>query len=245
MDQPKKLALPALALGLSIASGPMLAGFFVYKGMMAARASERFVTVKGLVERVVKSDVAEWDLRFNLAGNDLGELNTQSATHMEKVAAFLKEQGFAADEILVLPSRVTDTHARDYLDKLPPNRYLIQAGYQVKSKKVDLVEKVNTKLAQLIKEGVTLMDSNPRYTMSNFNEMRPEILAEATKSARAMAEQFAKDSGSKVGAIRRANQGVITIQDPNAGPSESWDSGQTTLMKKIRVVSTFDFFLES
>src|SRR5690606_27337495 len=103
--------------------------------------------------------------------------------------------------------------------------YLIQAGYQVKSKKVDLVEKVNTKLAQLIKEGVTLMDSNPRYTMSNFNEMRPEILAEATKNARAMAEQFAKDSGSKVGAIRRANQGVITIQDPNAGPSESWDSG--------------------
>lgn len=245
MDQPKKLALPAVLLGLSIATGPMLAGFFVYKGMMSARASERFVTVKGLVERVVKSDRTEWDICFTLAGNDLNELNTQSAVNMEKMATFLKAQGFSETEMMILPALITDTHAREWTDKVPPNRYVLRAGYQVKSLKVDQVEAANTKLDFLIKEGVAVTDATPRYSLSTFNEMRPEILAEATRNARAMAEQFAKDSGSKVGAIRRANQGVMTIQDPHAGPSESWDSGQTTLMKKIRVVSTFDFFLES
>jgi hypothetical protein len=42
------------------------------------------------------------------------------------------------------------------------------------------------------------------------------MIAEATRNARDAAEQFALDSGSKIGAVRRASQGFFTITSRDA-----------------------------
>jgi len=67
------------------------------------------------------------------------------------------------------------------------------------------------------------------------------MIAEATRRARLAAEQFAQDSGSTVGKIRKAHQGMFVIQprDPVPGIMES---GQ--LNKTVRVVSTIEYYLE-
>ena len=61
------------------------------------------------------------------------------------------------------------------------------------------------------------------------------MIAEATRDARRSAEQFAGDSGSQVGGIRNAQQGYFSIQDRDKFSPE---------FKKIRVVTTVQFFLE-
>ncbi len=95
----------------------------------------------------------------------------------------------------------------------------------------------------MTKEGVAVSRSESRYQYTQFRERRPAMLAEATKNARELAQQFAADSGSRIGAIRRSNQGVFRIMSADASPTEDFDSGHNSLMKKIRVVSTIDFFL--
>lgn len=243
MEKCSNLKLPALILGAFIALGPATAGYFIHKGIIESKDRERFVTVKGLVEREVKSDNASWEVVFLVAGGDFQKINEDYAKAMEKVEAFLLAHGFDKGEFTKISPTFTNQRALGYgPDKA--EAYNARGGYYLQTTKVDKVEQTHQDMFALLQQGVGVVDIKPLYRISTFNTLRPEILAEATRNARQMAEQFAKDSNSRVGAIRRANQGVIMILSPLAGPTDDWSSGQESLMKKIRVVSTFDFFLE-
>jgi len=86
--------------------------------------------------------------------------------------------------------------------------------------------------------------ANPRYIVTTFNALRPQLLAEATKNARFTAEQFASDSGARIGRIRSANQGMIQIFGSEGNDESAPYSPTSTPVKKIRVVSTFEFELK-
>ena len=85
-----------------------------------------------------------------------------------------------------------------------------------------------------------LENQNANYFFTKLNEVKPQMLKSATENARQAAAEFARNSNSKVGKIRNANQGVFTIlprDDPNA-----YEPAQ--INKKVRVVSTVDYFLK-
>jgi hypothetical protein len=86
--------------------------------------------------------------------------------------------------------------------------------------------------------------ANPRYVITTFNALRPQLLADATKNARLTAQQFASDSGATVGKIRSANQGAIQIFGTDGMDESAPYSATSTPGKKIRVVSTFEFELK-
>jgi uncharacterized protein len=67
------------------------------------------------------------------------------------------------------------------------------------------------------------------------------MIADATANARAAAEQFARDSGSALGRIRQANQGVFVILARDQAPGINEGS---QLQKTVRVVSTVQYFLD-
>lgn len=243
MEIKKNSTLSALILGLFIAVGLSLAGFFIFKGIQSIKLAERYVTVKGLVERTVKSDRADWEIAIRLSGDNLADLYKQISEQKAKVQEFLQTVGVEEAEIKSSSPQVNDTHARDWGGQLPPHRFIVDLSLKVVTQKVDLIEETNRHLGELIKEGVAISRSDIRYQYTQFRELRPEMLAEATKNARELAQQFAADSGSRIGAIRRSNQGVFRIMSADALPTEDFDSGHNSLIKKIRVVSTIDFFL--
>jgi uncharacterized protein len=98
-------------------------------------------------------------------------------------------------------------------------------------------------LGLVILDGEREGAANPRYVVSKFNDLRPQLLADATKNARATAQQFAADSGAQVGVIRSANQGSIQIFGMDGNDESGPFSPTSTPMKRIRVVSTFEFEL--
>jgi len=94
----------------------------------------------------------------------------------------------------------------------------------------------------LVRRGVTLQEgSGMRYSFTRLNDLKPPMVAAATRDARAAAEQFAKDSGAGVGGIKSATQGYFSI-DPRDG--EGGDGSSDTPYKKVRVVTTVDFYLK-
>ncbi|MBR1904052.1 MAG: SIMPL domain-containing protein, partial [Alphaproteobacteria bacterium] len=110
----------------------------------------------------------------------------------------------------------------------------------VRTDKVDAVADAVSQTNELVAKSIVLENQTAAYFFTKLNEVKPAMLKEATENARQAAHEFAQNSGSKVGKIKTANQGVFSIQprdDPNAyEPSQ--------INKKVRVVATIDYFLE-
>ena len=69
-----------------------------------------------------------------------------------------------------------------------------------------------------------------------LNDIKPQMIEEATQNAREAAQQFAEDSGSRLGKIKTASQGTFTIEDRDSN---------TPYIKKVRVVSSVTYYLKN
>jgi uncharacterized protein len=240
-------ALAALLLGILIGAGAALGGFFIGRGFYQARA-ERYVTVKGLVERDVKADLALWTISYTASGPDLNSTNAQLQQDQKIVLAFAQAHGFEPSELQIQPTTVTDSFANPYQGNRPdPNqRFIVKGGIQIRSLKVAKIEQASQDGGDLIRQGVALGENYPQapqYFFTKLNDIRPSMLADATRSARAVAEQFAADSHSHLGPIRRANQGVFQITSRDASGDQAQGDEQSSIAKKVRLVSTVDYYL--
>ena len=247
----KTIVVSAIIVGLCLLVGLAVGGYFIGKGAARFKSDTRTVTVKGLVEKEVKADHAVWMLRFRRASEDLRDAHSKISTDREIAIAFLKNQGFKDEEIGRQPTRTIDKLAREYgqTHTVERFRYVVTNALLVSTRNVDLVIKAVGATEELLKSGVVLDGqqeggtANPRYIITTFNALRPQLLADATKNARITAQQFASDSGAQVGKIRSANQGAIQIFGSDGNNESAPYSPTSTPGKKIRVVSTFAFEL--
>jgi hypothetical protein len=231
-------ALPAALLGLSIAAGLTVSGFFLADALTQIRAAERIVTVKGLAERDVPADLAIWPIVFTVAGDELGAVQTRVEAQLGLIRRFLLERGFVATESTTTVPRITDLQAQLAGAARPPaHRFLAEATLTLRSGRVDAVRAAMQDFGQLVAAGVVLMrsyEARAQFLFTSLEAIKPEMIAAATRDARRAARQFAADSGSAVGSIRRARQGYFTVADRDPFSPE---------FKTVRVVTTVDYFL--
>jgi uncharacterized protein len=244
-DHPRRRRRPALAslLGaLILALGLAAAGFLVGRGFEHGRSVDRYVTVKGLAESFVKADLAVWPLRITATGNELGQVQTKIDADLATVTRFLSDHGIEAAAIQPQRVEVTDLLAQPYRPEgASNNRFIVAQTVIVRTGQVDRVAELDRLTGELVKQGVVLADTGgPRYLFTKLNDIKPTMLAAATRNARQAAEQFAADSGSEIAEIRRASQGLFEIlaRDPAPGLSEP-----NQIEKQIRVVSTVEYRL--
>lgn len=227
----------ALLLALGVAG----AGWTVGDGLQRFKLADRSVTIKGLAEADVESDFAAWNLTFRRAGDAFAEVQQALAEDRTRVASFLTAAGFTPDEVEIRPLQVQDAYSREYNAGNQPLRYTGSGMVIVQSARVELVEATALAIDPLIEAGVEIEGgSGPRYQLRGFNEVKPALLAEATRNAREQAEKFAAEAGARVGVLRSANQGVIRI---TGSDGNDWDDGSSRV-KRLRVVSTFQYALE-
>ena len=224
---------------LVLACGIATSGFFIATGLSDARQYTRFVQVKGLAERVVKSDEAIWTVNIKLLNNELPALYKSIDEAQNKVRQFLTSQGFKATEISMNPVSVTDNQGVSYNQNQNMPRFSADTGLTVSTTNVDLVASITQKTGDLVQQGIVVTASTALYRYNDLNAIKPALLEEATQSARLAAESFAQDAKTSLGDIRRAMQGLFTISDANS----SYDSGNA-IMKKVRVVTTVEYQLK-
>ena len=236
MDTRSVTASVILAVG--IAGGFALLGSNISSGIESFVNRDRIVTVKGLSERQVKADRVIWPVGFRELGDDLQDVYGRIEKRKDQVVAFLKEAGLTDAEIEVASPQVTDAQAAMYANQKSRYRYSMTQTVTVSSDKVDLVRDLLVRQSDLIKAGVTLVGDyswRTSFQFTGLNTVKPAMIEEATKNARASAEKFAQDSGSSLGKIRRANQGQFSITDRDSN---------TPYIKSVRVVTTVEYFLK-
>ena len=218
-------------LGGLIGIGLAVAGYFVGDGLLQARSADRYVTVKGLAEREVAANLVIWPITFTVTADDLGTLQQRTDDGASKIRGFLGD-AFGEGEISTSVARVTDRQAQGMMGQERLQRYVSESTVTVRTQRIDEVRAAMERTGELVSQGVALIrsyENTTQYLYTSLDEIKPEMIREATRDARSAAQQFAEDSGSRVGGIRNAQQGYFSITDRDAFSPE---------FKNVRVVTT-------
>jgi len=228
---------PSLVLSISI----ILAGYFISQTILNSKKFERYVTVKGLSEREVEADLAIWPIQITVVSDDLLRLQNDLQSQTEVLAKFFEDQKFGSSELTIGSPNIQDSRANLYGGQNAGNqyRYIATIDFTIRTSDIGKLHNAAGNIGSVIGKGIIVGSKNYyaqiEYLFTKLNDLKPEMIEESTKNARVAAENFAKDSQSKVGKIKSAYQGLFSISNRDVN---------TGYIKKVRVVSTFEFYLE-
>lgn len=231
---------PNIIAGLFIGIGLMLLGIFINNGIKNFKMLDRVVLVKGLSEIETPANRVLWPITYTELGNDLQGIYTTVESKNATIVKFLTDNGISLDEITSSAPSVVDRQAEMYNNNTQSQfRYNVTSVVTVSSDKVDKIRELMVKQTNLLKSGIAITTANWQYRtqflFTKLNDIKPQMIEEATKNARASAEKFAEDSQSQLGKIKSAQQGQISIIDRDEN---------TPYIKILRVVTTVEYMLE-
>lgn len=226
-------------LGAAIIVGLTIFGFLLGNAVIQFKEYERTVTVKGLAEQEHIADIVIWPIQFTEASNTLEDIYVSLEKSGEKITEFLESNEIEESEISFTIPQVTDKLAQQYGGgDRSEFRYVANQTVTVYSNDVEKVRAVMNKIGELGKQGIALTGQSyqfqTEYLFTQLNEIKPQMIEQATKEARAVAEKFAEDSNSKLGKIKTAYQGQFSISSRDQNNPH---------IKNIRVVSTVVYYL--
>ncbi|MEY2943118.1 MAG: hypothetical protein RLY97_1132 [Pseudomonadota bacterium] len=222
-----------------LATGFTLGGYLLGDGLSRSHRTNRSVTVRGVAERDVTADLAVWTLTFSAKSADMPSAQTKVDHDSAAIRAFFKEQGFADD---VLQTTGVDVSMESDGEN-KPSRFVVRQRLTLRSSDITRTEKAVHHQFELVRRDVFLESgSQIKYIYTGLNKIKPEMVAAATRDARASAEQFAHDSGASVGGIKNATQGYFEVTARDGDSSESWGNADSPY-KKVRVVTSVNYYL--
>lgn len=228
--------LKSIIAPVIIAAGLVGLGLCVKGGIDNFAFRDRMVSVRGLAERTVKANSVTWPVSYSITGDNLDQLYQQSNANNKVLLDFLTSNGIPASEISVNPPDIYDQAADQYASyRQATFKYKLTSTMTVLTGQVDKVRELLNRQGELLTKGIAFNNSAISYDFTELNDIKPAMIAEATKNARAAADQFAKDSDSRLGKIKSAEQGYFSIDDKD--PS-------TPYIKNVRVVTNVVFYLE-
>ena len=245
----------------------IISAFLVRDGLINIQKNRNIVSVKGLAEKVVKSDSAVWVIPINSIGDDFDLVKSDIDDKISKIMVFLKKYEIKDSEIEQDAMRVYDKLAQRYYDENnKAKRFSIDHQLIIKTENVDAMQNASNHINELLKDGITTSYdgynaiSSPRYLFTKLNDIKPEMLSQAMKEAKKAADELVKDSGSKINGIKNAAQGIFSIYSREATSSGSgidqrvaygagmagqYSTNEAYFIEKVvRIVASVDYYLE-
>jgi len=227
----------ALVASGVLAIGLIVGGYQLGDGLTRAHEADRSVTVRGLAERDVMADLATWTISYSSSDYDLNGAQAGVDRDTAAIRGFFKELGFPDDALQPTGVNVSTGRTDD-----GSSVFTVRQRMTLRSTDIARAQRAVRRQFDLVRRGVLLEEgSGMAYTFTKLNDIKPEMVAAATKDARAAAEQFAKDSQTSVGGIKQATQGYFEITGRD-GDGGGWGVADTPY-KRVRVVTTVDFYL--
>ncbi|MCQ2138611.1 MAG: SIMPL domain-containing protein [Bacteroidales bacterium] len=223
---------------LITAAAIIIAGAMLPVAVSQFKSYDRTVEVKGLCEREVKADKVIWPLSYMVMGNDLSSVLSETEENNASIVEFLKSGGIDASCITVATPQISDKFASEYGNNDRVFRYLMTNIVTVCTSDIDAVLALQSRQDELLKKGITLTtgwQAQPQFKFEGLNDIKPEMIEEATANAKEAARKLAEDSGSKVGKIKSAVQGTFSIEDRDSN---------TPSIKKVRVVTYVCYYIK-
>ena len=222
-------------LGVSIILAAFVLGVMLVWTVRTLKSFDDTVTVKGLCEREVPADRVVLRINYTAQDNSLLDLRSKVEHNDQAIVNLIKKAGISDNEIKYTTASFNDRYDDYYVSENIKFRYNAHPTISIFSSNMDAVRKLqNTIDGDLLKQDI-LSNTYASYEYNGLNEIKPSMIAESLEKARESAEEFAKNSHSKIGKMRTASQGYFDIEDLDEN---------TPQIKKIRVVTTVEYYLK-
>ena len=217
-----------------MAVGLLLLGLCIKGGIDNFTNKDRRVTVKGLAEKEVDADKVVWTLGLQESGDELKPIFASLDRKVKIIQNYLKEKGMEGKgDVTVSTFDITDNLANVWNDTPPRYNYSVSRSVYVTSNDTKFINELMAMSDELIDRDVILSSNNADYEYTKFQQLKPEMMAEAISKEKKTAKQFAENSHSKINKIVEAGQGEFSI-----------DEADIPYKKSVRVVSTITYSLK-
>ena len=236
-----------IPFGVILSLGVVISTYLVTDALRDIRMSHQIIKVRGYAETPVESDMAIWDITVKARDRNMAEAYTVLAEDREKVLNFLQRNQVEAEEIRIRAVSVNERRRRgeNGHDTNEIEFFELSQGISVKSRDVHNIAKLSTSTASLLGEGIALRSGMPSYYYTQVNELKSELLIEATKDARERAKTLAEGSGVNLGSLRAARQGVFSVRSgDSSGISEKSTDDVSSISKKVTALVTVDYAMK-
>ncbi len=250
LGESKQFSTAIIVLGLLLAIGMASAAFILGVQAKRAVAGQQSITVKGLAEKPIKADSAEWTITVGVTNATQAEALTSLATERKVVEAFLTKQGLTS-ETWTTDVETIGPHYEEIFIKDTPRQ--VQNGFdayqriRVTSQDLTKITAANKAFLQLRAENHPVAALPPNYLVGNLEAIKMSLIADATKNARSRATEFVKQDGVKVGVMKSASQGAFYILPVGGDAGDDSYGGvydKSTIDKIARVVVTIVYNIE-
>jgi hypothetical protein len=232
----------------------VLAGLFLAAGLAGSAAivastlthlnESNAINVTGSARRNVRSDLIIWRANFSVDAPTLLEAQKQLQADLAKVTGFLQVHGIANPALAPVQIReITAKRKERSEDADEPQTVTVRLGYrltqglEISSSEVDRVPRLAAESGVLLEQGVAFVSEGFQFIYTKAGEAKVEMMAEATKDARARAEQIAAQGNRRVDGLRNAKVGVVQI-NPLHSSATSWDGNNDTTSLEKTIIAT-------
>lgn len=217
----------ALVLAIAFVLGIWIAG----STYLSVR-KQRIVSVTGNAEQDFESDLIVWTASFRVQRATLSEAYTEIERERTVVQDYLQKAGLKADSYSFGSLDVSQNYSSGYDThgnyQQVPNGYTLTQAVTVTSGDLDGVEELSKSISSLISQGVEITSEAPDYYYTNLDDLKHQMLRQASEDALNRAEEIASGSRGKVGKLQNASMGVFQIVGKNAGEDYSWGGAFNT-----------------
>jgi uncharacterized protein len=203
------------------------------------------ITAKGSVQTNVESDLIVWSGNYTVEAETLLDAQHKIQGDRVLVENFLRAAGVTSvifKPIGIEEEKASQKSADGWVSQRTTGYSLTQT-VSVESTNVDRLDKLDT--TPLLEQGVIFTVLPEQFIYTKADEAKIEMLAEATKDARARAERIAVQGGRAIACLHDADQGIFQIT-PEYSTETSWEGENDTTSrgKTITAVVTATFLLQ-
>ncbi len=180
------------------------------------------------------SDLAKWGGSIQAYGETPTLAYRILYDDLETVKKFLEDNGVKEDEIKVDVVDVRTSSKNEYDDD--GNRlgdvvvgYYLTQYIEVTSNDVDKIEKISQDISVLLGKGVELDSDGCQYFYTKINDLKLNLIRDATENAKERIDIMSEVSGARLGKLKNSSLGVFQITKRNSGTGEySYDGSFNT-----------------
>jgi len=238
-----------LVIGSIVLGGALIIAVSVWAySFFAVKSLSNVISVTGSAEKNITSDMVKWTSGFsrNVGLSGTKEGYAMMNKDLISVSEYFKAQGVTEKEFTAKPVMMNPVYESNDKYGSKMTGYILQQFIEIQSENVSSI----TKLAQdapvkLSELDILFSSQGLEYYYSKFADLKVEMLAEATKNAKARAEKIAESTGSKIGFLQSANMGVFQVTPVNSVDVSDYGYFDTSsIEKKVTSVVRASFSLK-